>query len=349
MEVETMAGLTPTWKPLELSMAQIKAVSNISDAERLVLMRKAIDVCYKLKPVSDEEIIKLNAVKVRLRKIYRSGLISTYESADLYKARLLPLLAEARENLGDEHELCLQLQSLIKVKKLESSNSVKKIAALISSIEKSKITDAIQVNVLQAVQTEILEYMEDRGDNMSFLYLMRLEKISNSLSEDQQNEIKAFIYEHKDFTKMEAMAAFAALSVKTPALAELKTEVDQFLLVQDKSSMENFHNAHYIMIFSLFLIGFFLYAPDSLISSMAAIDFGGHRGASSAAGFINGCGSVGSIFSGVGVGYIAQHYNWNVLFNIFAFMALLGMLILLPKWNAVPAEHQLNSHNKKES
>jgi len=38
----------------------------------------------------------------------------------------------------------------------------------------------------------------------------------------------------------------------------------------------------------------------------------------------------------VGVGYIAQHYSWEVLFNIFGGMTLIAAVILLPRWNAIP-------------
>ncbi len=94
-----------------------------------------------------------------------------------------------------------------------------------------------------------------------------------------------------------------------------------------------------MMIVCLFLIGFFLYAVDSQISGVAAIDFGGHKGASSAAGFINGCGSISAIFGGAGVGYIAQYYNWAILFQIFAVITLMGAIILILKWNAVPGQN----------
>jgi sugar phosphate permease len=94
--------------------------------------------------------------------------------------------------------------------------------------------------------------------------------------------------------------------------------------------------AHWVMVTCLFFIGFFLYAPDSQIAVAAAIDFGHHKGASSVSGFINGCGSISAIFGGVGVGYIAQRYNWDVLLTVFAFMTLLAGLLLLPKWHTVP-------------
>jgi len=87
----------------------------------------------------------------------------------------------------------------------------------------------------------------------------------------------------------------------------------------------------------LFSIGFLLYIPDSLLSGTAAIDFGTKKGASTAAGFINGLGSVGAILGGSLPGIISQRWGWNVLFPALAVTVALAALLLMPKWNAVPA------------
>ncbi len=84
-------------------------------------------------------------------------------------------------------------------------------------------------------------------------------------------------------------------------------------------------------------IGFLLYIPDSLVSGTAAIDFGTKKGASTAAGFINGCGSIGAIAGGSLAGWVAQEHGWNVVFVVLGVSVLLAGLVLLPKWNAVPA------------
>jgi len=54
----------------------------------------------------------------------------------------------------------------------------------------------------------------------------------------------------------------------------------------------------------LFLVGFLIYGPDSLVSATAAIDFGTRKGASTAAGIINGMGSVGAIAGGTIPGFL---------------------------------------------
>jgi sugar phosphate permease len=86
----------------------------------------------------------------------------------------------------------------------------------------------------------------------------------------------------------------------------------------------------------LFLMGLLLYAPDSLVSGTAPVDFGTKRGASTAAGLINGCGSVGAIIGGSVPGFFAKRWGWDGVFMLLAGSVLLAALLLLPKWNALP-------------
>lgn len=85
-----------------------------------------------------------------------------------------------------------------------------------------------------------------------------------------------------------------------------------------------------------FVIGFLLYVPDSLVAGTAAIDFGTKKGASTASGFINGCGSIGAIAGGSLPGFISDKWGWNPLFICLAVSVTLGALLLAPKWNALP-------------
>ena len=88
---------------------------------------------------------------------------------------------------------------------------------------------------------------------------------------------------------------------------------------------------------SLFLIGFLTYAPDSLISGTAAVDFGTKKGASTASGLINGFGSIGAIVGGTVPGFFQKQWGWQGIFSFLAGATLIAALILLPKWNALPA------------
>ncbi|MEE1925896.1 MFS transporter [Pseudomonas sp. 148P] len=83
----------------------------------------------------------------------------------------------------------------------------------------------------------------------------------------------------------------------------------------------------------LFVMGLTLYGPDSMISGAAAIDFGTARAGATAAGFVNGCGSVGAILGGLLPGY----FDGVTVFIIFAGCALFSALVLLPHWNSRPA------------
>jgi OPA family sugar phosphate sensor protein UhpC-like MFS transporter len=88
----------------------------------------------------------------------------------------------------------------------------------------------------------------------------------------------------------------------------------------------------------LFAVGFLLYVPDSLVSGTAAVDFGTKKGASTASGFVNGCGSVGAIFGGGTVAaWVVETWGWNVLFVVLGSLVCLGGVILIPKWHALPA------------
>lgn len=88
----------------------------------------------------------------------------------------------------------------------------------------------------------------------------------------------------------------------------------------------------------LFLIGMLTYAPDSLISGIAAVDFGTRQGASTASGLINCAGSVGAVLGGTLPGMVQKQWGWQGVFTVLAASVLLAALLLLPKWNALPKE-----------
>lgn len=77
-------------------------------------------------------------------------------------------------------------------------------------------------------------------------------------------------------------------------------------------------------------IGFVLFGPDALVSSVAAQDLGGPAAAGTAAGFINGVGSVGAILQGVVTAYVAQRYGWDSLFVVFGGLSMVAALAVLP-------------------
>ncbi|WP_301124884.1 MFS transporter [Streptomyces cacaoi] len=101
-----------------------------------------------------------------------------------------------------------------------------------------------------------------------------------------------------------------------------------------------------VMIAVLTVIGLAVYAADALISCVAAVDFGSESGAGTAAGLVNGCGSVGAVLGGLLPGFLSG----DALFYGFAGAALLAGLLLLPHWNRRPrAAGEGNTHDSQAS
>lgn len=84
-------------------------------------------------------------------------------------------------------------------------------------------------------------------------------------------------------------------------------------------------------------VGFFLFGPDTLISGACAQDIGGPRLSGSAAGFINGLGSLGGISQGFITVYISENFGWDMLFYFFILVAFLAALIMMPVQLKKPA------------
>ncbi|MDZ3991391.1 MFS transporter [Pseudomonas sp. Teo4] len=98
--------------------------------------------------------------------------------------------------------------------------------------------------------------------------------------------------------------------------------------------MAAMHSGSVVLVVSLlFVMGLTLYGPDSMISGAAAIDFGTAKAGATAAGFVNGCGSVGAVLGGLLPGY----FDSVTVFIVFAGCALFSALVLLPHWNSRPA------------
>lgn len=83
----------------------------------------------------------------------------------------------------------------------------------------------------------------------------------------------------------------------------------------------------------LAVIGLGVYGADSMVSCVAAVDFGTSKHAGTTSGLVNGCGSVGAILGGLLPGYLGT----SALFYGFAGAAFVAMLILIPHWNRMPA------------
>ena len=84
---------------------------------------------------------------------------------------------------------------------------------------------------------------------------------------------------------------------------------------------------------SIGIIGVMTYGPDALMSGAAAMDIGSQRGAATAAGVINGMGSVGQLLSPLLVAFVADNMGWNSLFYLFVVFSLISASLLATKWN----------------
>jgi sugar phosphate permease len=88
---------------------------------------------------------------------------------------------------------------------------------------------------------------------------------------------------------------------------------------------------------SMALIGFCLFGPDALVSGAMAQDLGGPLAAATAAGAINGMGSLGAILQGRVTSTISTAYGWDALYYVFVGLAAFAA-VALRFGRAAPAE-----------
>jgi len=91
----------------------------------------------------------------------------------------------------------------------------------------------------------------------------------------------------------------------------------------------------------MFLMGFLVFIPDSLLAGAAAIDFGSKRGAATASGVINGFGSVGQMIGVTLPGALTSLFAvgsdiWPSIFVGLGISLGVAGLMLAPLWNRVP-------------
>ena len=84
-------------------------------------------------------------------------------------------------------------------------------------------------------------------------------------------------------------------------------------------------------------VGFLVYGPQMLVGVCAATAAGKHA-AATANGMTGLFGYLGSIISGIGTGWIVQHYGWGSGFLLFIASALLGAVCFVATIEVRPAE-----------
>jgi len=85
-------------------------------------------------------------------------------------------------------------------------------------------------------------------------------------------------------------------------------------------------------------IGFFVYGADSVLSATCAMDLGSSRAAGSAAGIINGFGSIGAILSTVVGARVSERFGWAGAWYLLAGLLILACTLLAPRWNSSGGE-----------
>lgn len=83
----------------------------------------------------------------------------------------------------------------------------------------------------------------------------------------------------------------------------------------------------------LAIAGFFIYGPQALIGITAA-NLATKRAAATAAGFTGLFGYASTLVSGVGLGFVVQHYGWSVGFGALLAIGALGTFMFILAWPA---------------
>jgi sugar phosphate permease len=341
-------------------LARLSEQNSLSNPESVERLRNVVEQLNATAATSIDTRVALRTMMIQLRKVARSEQLTFVRAADVYKERIRRIYRNV-ERLGFEKDdpLLETLSAIRKTRRIEISATVSRLS-MVEDILESYTEErpgisgdlAHMRDEIRQTRLDITDYLEDRGDDMSFAYRAQLSDIVGAASPaGMPNELTQRLDDIVDgatlFATGDASIEDALDEIRSAATgmqdAELAAELMEWVSALEFARMyepqrppEDMTAAHWVMVACLFLIGFFLYAPDSQIAVAAAIDFGHHKGASSVSGFINGCGAISAIFGGVGVGYIAQLYSWDVLLTVFAAMTLLAGLLLLPKWHTVP-------------
>ena len=86
----------------------------------------------------------------------------------------------------------------------------------------------------------------------------------------------------------------------------------------------------------LVLLSFFVNGAHGMIGGAVSMDFGGRKAAATAAGLIDGFQYLAGAFVGQAVGYITSHLGWQVWKLWPIPFAIIGAVIMLFLWNAMP-------------
>jgi OPA family glycerol-3-phosphate transporter-like MFS transporter/OPA family sugar phosphate sensor protein UhpC-like MFS transporter len=83
----------------------------------------------------------------------------------------------------------------------------------------------------------------------------------------------------------------------------------------------------------LAMAGFFIYGPQALIG-IAASNQATKKAAATANGLVGIFGYLSTAVSGVGIGWLADHFGWNYVFIGVIATAVIGVMVFLAMWGA---------------
>ena len=83
---------------------------------------------------------------------------------------------------------------------------------------------------------------------------------------------------------------------------------------------------------ALGMIGGAALASQVLIVTGVAMDIGTRKAAASVTGFIDALGYMGATLTGVGTGWLIEHYNWTVCFHAWAGSVFVGAGLMALLW-----------------
>lgn len=87
------------------------------------------------------------------------------------------------------------------------------------------------------------------------------------------------------------------------------------------------------------LVGFcctWIFGVHGMLSGTASMDFGGKKAAATTAGLLDGIQYVASGFTGFGLGWVLEHYHWDVWTWTIVPFSVFGALLMTRLWNERP-------------
>ena len=165
----------------------------------------------------------------------------------------------------------------------------------------------------------------------TFLFLM-----TTYLATERGFETAAAGYISTLFALVGILGTFVASYLSDAVFRSRRAPISVIMLLGLALSLVFFWKASIAFIpIAMGLVGFMTYGPDFVVSAVAVMDFGSRKGASTAAGFVNGLGSFGPAVMTTVVGIVQLNFGWNGVFLMLVILSLLCAGLMATLWNKV--------------